>query len=82
MKYEPFHPAWIPIHGTAATFDSLDCGHQSDRAALWITAGASLKEVPVRAGHILGSFTVDRYGHLLPSRTRRSVTAWTRCSCP
>jgi integrase len=34
--------------------------------ALWITAGASPKEVAVRAGHTSTSFVLDRYGHLFP----------------
>jgi integrase len=34
--------------------------------ALWIAAGASPKEVAVRAGHSSVSFTLDRYGHLYP----------------
>jgi integrase len=34
--------------------------------ALWIAAGASPKEVAVRAGHTSVSFTLDRYGHLYP----------------
>jgi integrase len=50
--------------------------------ALRIAAGASPKEVAVRAGHTSTSFVLDRYGHLFPSRTRRSATAWTSCSCP
>jgi integrase len=34
--------------------------------ALWIAAGASPKEVAVRAGHTSTSFVLDRYGHLFP----------------
>jgi integrase len=34
--------------------------------ALWIVAGATPKEVAVRAGHTSASFTLDRYGHLYP----------------
>ena len=32
--------------------------------ALWIAAGANVKEVAARAGHTSVSFTLDRYGHL------------------
>ena len=40
--------------------------------ALWIAAGATPKEVTVRAGHTSVSFTLDRYGHqTIPSRSRR-----------
>jgi integrase len=34
--------------------------------ALWIAAGASPKEVAVRAGRTSTSFVLDRYGHLFP----------------
>lgn len=34
--------------------------------ALWIAAGANLKEVARRAGHTSVAFTLDRYGHLYP----------------
>lgn len=31
--------------------------------ALWIAAGANVKDVSVRAGHTSAAFTLDRYGH-------------------
>jgi integrase len=42
--------------------------------ALWIAAGATPKEVAVRAGQTSVSFTLDRYGHqtILPGRSRRA----------
>ena len=41
--------------------------------ALWIAAGATPKEVTVRAGHASVSFTLDRYGHqTIPGRSRRA----------
>lgn len=39
--------------------------------ALWIAAGASPKEIAARAGHSSVSFTLDRYGHLLPGSEQR-----------
>ena len=39
--------------------------------ALWMAAGANLKEVAARAGHTSVSFTLDRYGHLLPGSEQR-----------
>jgi len=39
--------------------------------ALWIAAGASPKEVAVRAGHTSVSVVLDRYGHLLPGAEER-----------
>lgn len=41
--------------------------------AMWIAAGASPKEVAVRAGHTSVSFTLDRYGHLFPSMDQALV---------
>ncbi|MGH2773091.1 MAG: tyrosine-type recombinase/integrase, partial [Actinomycetota bacterium] len=35
--------------------------------ALWIAAGASVKEIQKRAGHASSSTIIDRYGHVLPS---------------
>jgi integrase len=32
--------------------------------ALWVDAGAGVKEVSVRAGHSSVAFTLDHYGHL------------------
>lgn len=40
--------------------------------ALWMAAGANLKEVAARAGHTSVSFTLERYGHLLPGSERRT----------
>ena len=39
--------------------------------ALWMAAGANPKEVAARAGHTSVSFTLDRYGHLLPGSEQR-----------
>jgi integrase len=57
---------WRPAT-TAAGLEGLrihDLRHTA--VALWIAAGASPKEVAVRAGHSSVSFTLDRYGHLYP----------------
>lgn len=35
--------------------------------ALWIAAGANIKDVSARAGHTSASFTLDRYGHRFDS---------------
>jgi integrase len=43
--------------------------------ALWIAAGASAKEVAVRAGHTSVSVVLDRYGHLLPGTEERVTDA-------
>jgi integrase len=34
--------------------------------SLWIASGADVKRIAARAGHSTTSFTLDRYGHLLP----------------
>jgi len=39
--------------------------------ALWMAAGANPKEVAARTGHTSVSFTLDRYGHLLPGSEQR-----------
>src|SRR5438034_584810 len=39
--------------------------------ALWIAAGASPKELAVRAGHTSVSVVLDRYGHLLPGHEKK-----------
>lgn len=41
--------------------------------AFWIAAGASPKEIAVRAGHTSVAVVLDRYGHLLPG-TEEKVT--------
>lgn len=37
--------------------------------ALWVDAGANVKEVSVRAGHSSVAFTLDHYGHLYEDRS-------------
>jgi integrase len=37
--------------------------------ALWVDAGAGVKEVSVRAGHSSVAFTLDHYGHLYEDRS-------------
>jgi integrase len=37
--------------------------------ALWVDAGAGVKEVSVRAGHSSVAFTLDNYGHLYEDRS-------------
>lgn len=39
--------------------------------ALWIAAGATPKEIAVRAGHSSVVTVLDRYGHLLPGSEER-----------
>jgi integrase len=57
---------WRPATDAAglASLRIHDLRHTA--VALWIAAGASPKEVAVRAGHTSVSFTLDRYGHLYP----------------
>src|SRR5699024_8685948 len=59
---------WLPAT-KAAGLDGLrahDLRHTA--VALWIAAGASPKEIAVRAGHSSVSVVLDRYGHLLPGQ--------------
>jgi integrase len=57
---------WLPAVRAAglAPLRPHDLRHTA--VALWIAAGANPKEVSARAGHTSVSFTLDRYGHLLP----------------
>jgi integrase len=57
---------WLPAVRAAglAPLRPHDLRHTA--VALWIAAGASPKEVSVRAGHTSVAFTLDRYGHLFP----------------
>ena len=62
---------WVPAT-KAAGLEGLrihDLRHTA--VALWIAAGATPKEVAVRAGHASVSFTLDRYGHLYPESDTR-----------
>jgi len=43
--------------------------------ALWIASGANPKQVATRAGHTSVSFTLDRYGHLMPDADDALVDA-------
>jgi integrase len=43
--------------------------------ALWIAAGASPKEIAVRAGHTSVTTVLDRYGHLFPGHEAHVVDA-------
>jgi len=63
-----------PAVAAAGLNDSLrihDLRHSA--VALWIAAGASPKELAVRAGHTSVSTILDVYGHLLPE-TEQAVT--------
>lgn len=64
-------PAWRRRQWTAAVkaadlapLRPHDLRHTA--VALWIAAGANLLEISRRAGHSSTSFTLDRYGHLMP----------------
>ena len=47
------------------------CDLRHTAVALWIAAGASPKEVAVRASHASVVTVLDRYGHLLPGTEDR-----------
>jgi integrase len=57
---------WRPATKTAGLEGLRIHDLRHTAVALWIAAGASPKEVAVRAGHSSVSFTLDRYGHLYP----------------
>jgi integrase len=60
---------WSPA-AEAAGLEGL-CIHDLRQTAVaqWLAAGANPKEAAARADHASVSFTLDRYGHLSPSRT-------------
>jgi integrase len=61
-----------PCSGPAATSSPPLHDLRHTAVALWIAAGATPKEVTVRAGHTSVRFTLDRDGHqAIPSRSRR-----------
>lgn len=65
---------WLPAIDAAgvAPLRLHDLRHTA--VAFWIAAGASPKEIAVRAGHSSVAVVLDRYGHLLPG-TEERVTA-------
>jgi integrase len=58
---------WHPAVSKAGLDGLTPHGLRHTAVALWIAAGASPKEVAVRAGHTSVVTVLDRYGHLLPS---------------
>jgi integrase len=69
---------WAPAT-TAAGLAPLrphDLRHTA--VAMWIAAGASPKEIAVRAGHSSVVTVLDRYGHLLPGTEDRVTDALDR----
>jgi integrase len=60
---------WQPTVAAAA-LDGLKVHElRHSFVALWVAAGANVKEVSVRAGHSSVGFTLDRYGHLYEDRS-------------
>jgi integrase len=55
---------WVPATRAAGVNGLRIHDLRHTAVALWIAAGATPKEVAVRAGHTSVSFTLDRYGHL------------------
>jgi integrase len=60
------HRVWRPATLAAGLPGLRIHDLRNTAVALWIAAGASPKEVAVRAGHTSTSFVLDRYGHLFP----------------
>lgn len=66
---------WTPATRRAgvAPLRAHDLRHTA--VALWIAAGASPKEIAVRAGHSSVVTVLDRYGHLLPGSEEKVTDA-------
>lgn len=62
---------WAPAVAAAGLEGLRPHDLRHTAVALWIAAGASPKEVAVRAGHTSVSFSLDRYGHLFPVQDER-----------
>jgi integrase len=62
---------WVPAVRSAGLVHLLPHDLRHTAVALWIAAGANPKDVATRAGHSSVSFTLDRYGHLLPGSEQR-----------
>src|SRR5690606_36663109 len=59
---------WLPAVARAGLEPLRIHDLRHTAVAFWIAAGASPKEIAVRAGHGSVSVVLDRYGHLLPGR--------------
>jgi integrase len=62
---------WAPAVKAAALEPLRIHDLRHSAVAFWIAAGASPKEIAVRAGHTSVSIVLDRYGHLLPDTEER-----------
>jgi integrase len=62
---------WTPAVKAAALQPLRIHDLRHSAVAFWIAAGASPKEIAVRAGHTSVSVVLDRYGHLLPGTEER-----------
>jgi integrase len=62
---------WLPAVRSAGLAHLRPHDLRHTAVALWLAAGANPKEVASRAGHASVSFTLDRYGHLLPGSEER-----------
>jgi integrase len=67
LRASPFRQRfWVPAV-RAAGLEPLrlhDLRHTA--VSFWIAAGASVKDIAVRAGHASVASVIDRYGHLMP----------------
>jgi integrase len=52
----------------------LSLGVRGARASLLIAAGVNVKAISAHMGHASVSFTLDRYGHLLPGSEAETIT--------
>jgi integrase len=70
LRRAGFRRLWWQSATTAAGLDGLKFHElRHTFVALWVDAGANVKEVSVRAGHSSVAFTLDNYGHLYDDRS-------------
>lgn len=66
---------WLPAIDAAGVLPLRLHDLLHTAVALWIAAGATPKEIAVRAGHSSVAVVLDRYGHLLPGVEERVTEA-------
>jgi integrase len=70
LRRAGFRRSWWKPATRAAGLDGLKVHElRHSFVALWVDAGANVKEVSVRAGHSSVAFTLDNYGHLYEDRS-------------
>lgn len=75
---EPFAPSTVTERAKQAWPEEELTLHAARHNAisLWIARGFDIKSIQVYAGHSNVSFTLQRYGHLLPTTDEENLAKW------